>query len=164
MTTPKLPPLQWWGCARSPEDKLISLATEHSIKARERILLDRIEELEAAAAQDDSPADQPQLQRETGSHAVTDLAKAITTLRKERDDSATVGHQPIPWWMVDEFLAALDVQKPTAYVWIGSLQELRCLGYSPYVVLFSKPTGQAGIPLFAAPFRCTCHHGKGATP
>ena len=51
MTTPKLelPPQQWVGLAPTPDGRLISLASEESIEARERILLARIAELESDA-------------------------------------------------------------------------------------------------------------------
>lgn len=50
----ELPPQQWICVAPTPDGRLISLASEESVEARERILLARIAELEADAERLDS--------------------------------------------------------------------------------------------------------------
>lgn len=48
---------------------------------------------------------------------MTDLSAAIAALRAERDANASIGHEPVSWFLVDAALTALDAAQGEAVAW-----------------------------------------------
>ena len=77
------------------------------------------------------------------------IANARWALRKcERGGPGTVAK--LEDAMAD-LLAALDAAQPVAYVWIGSMQALKAGERPVEALLWTTPTGQASVPLYATP-------------
>ena len=50
---------------------------------------------------------------------MTDLDKALAALREARDENASIGHEPVSWFLVDAALAALDEARGAAVAYVG---------------------------------------------
>ena len=48
-----------------------------------------------------------------------DFTDAIHALRRARDENASIGHEPVSWFLVDAALSALDAAQPVAWMTAG---------------------------------------------
>lgn len=83
-----------------------------------------------------------------------DFTNAIHALRLARDENASIGHEPVSWFLVDAAIAALDAARgqAVAYALPKALAETRADGFT--VVRAGHQhyaDGTYCVPLYAAP-------------